>query len=153
MTAQTPRLARIRRWALGGLLAGLLLAVLADAWRMAGLRALAADWERAHRGRDLPALEALYCWDGVPPAQRERLRLVLIQEFELPVRSVSAERCGALDRPQGESQRPNLDPSGVIVVEFDSADGLGARLLAGGPWWARPRLIVLQPPGRPDSGS
>ena len=155
MNAQPHRPARLRRWALGALLAGLLVALGLDAWRMAGLRALADDWRRAHAARDLAGLESLYCWDGVDPALRARLRLVLIQEFELPVRSVAAERRTALDRLQGETQRANLEPTGVIVVEFGSADGLGARLLAGGPWWGRPRLIVLLPPAPPrtDSGS
>lgn len=154
MTIPPTRSARLRRWALVGLLVGLLVPVGIDAWRMAGLRGLAEDWRRAHAARDLAALEALYCWDGVEPALRERVRLVLIQELELPVRSVVAERCTAVDRLQGETQRPNLEPTGVVVVEFASADGLGARLLAGGPW-SRPRLVVLLPsgPGRTDSGS
>lgn len=152
MTAPTHRFAGLRRWALGALLAGMLAALGLDAWRMAGLRGLAEDWRRAHQARDLAALEALYCWDGVDPAQRARLRQVLVGEFELPIRSVEAERCSDIDRLQGETQRPNLEPTGVIVVRFDTADGLGARLLAGGSW-ARPRLIVLLPPARPDSGS
>ena len=155
MTDQPPRPTRFYRWALGALLAGLLVALGLDAWRMVGLRALADEWRRAHDARDLPSLESLYCWDGVDPALRARLRLVLIQEFDLPVRSVTAERRTKLDQLQGETQRANLEPTGVTVVEFGSADGLGARLLAGGPWWARPRLIVLLPPAQPrtDSGS
>lgn len=153
MNDQPHRPARLRRWALGALLAGLLVALGLDAWRMAGLRALADDWRRAHGARDLAGLESLYCWDGVDPALRARLRLVLIQEFDLPVRAVTAERCTALDRLQADTQRANLEPAGVIVVEFGSSDGLGARLLAGGPWWSRPRLIVLLPPPRTDSGS
>lgn len=154
MTVPPPRSVRLRRWALGGLLAGLLAAVGADAWRMAGLRGLAAEWRRAHDARDLAALEALYCWDGVAPALRERVRLVLLQEFDLPVRAVGVERCTAVDRLQGDSQRANLEPTGVVVVEFASADGLGARLLAGGSW-SRPRLVVLLPagPAPSDSGS
>lgn len=148
------RSTRLRRWALGSLLLGLLLAAGLDLARMAALRGLAADWQAAHRARDLAALEGLYCWDGVDDALRARLRLVLIQEFDLPVRRVVAERCGPIDRLQGATQRPNLDPTGVVVVEFDVADGLGARLLAGGNWW-RPRLVVLLPPAasKADSGS
>lgn len=154
MNAAPPRSRRLRRWALGGLLGGLLLAAGLDLWRMAGLRDLAAAWERAHRARDAAALEALYCWEGVGPGLRARLRLVLAQEMETPIRAVVAERCATADRLQAETQRPNLEPTGVIVVEFASADGLGSRMLAGGPPW-RPRLVVLLPsePGRPDSGS
>ena len=154
MASTTPRSARLRRWALAGLLAGLLAAVGIDAWRMAGLRGLAEDWRRAHDARDLAALEALYCWDGADAALRARVRLVLLQEFELPVRSAVAERCTAVDLLQGDTQRANLEPTGVIAVEFASGDGLGARLLAGGPW-SRPRLVLLLParPARPDSGS
>lgn len=154
MPDPSPRSRRLRRWALGALLLGLLGALGADAWRMAGLRGLAAEWERAHRARDLAALEALYCWEGVDRALRDRVRLVMAQELDLPVRSVSAERCTAVDRLLGETQRPNLDPTGVITVAFAAEDGLGARLLAGGPWW-RPRLVVLLPrePVPADSGS
>lgn len=154
MSSPPNRSTRLRRWALGSLLAGLLLALGLDLARMAALRGLAADWESAHRARDLAALESLYCWDGVDGALRARLRLVLTQELDLPVRRVAAERCGPIDRLQGATQRPNLEPTGVVVVEFDVADGLGARLLAGGSWW-RPRLIVLLPPaaGPADSGS
>lgn len=153
MIVPLSRFARLRRWALAGLLAGLLGAVAIDAWRMAGLRGLAADWQTAHKARDLSALEALYCWEGVDPALRTRLRQVLVGEFELPVRSVDVERCSDIDRLQSQTQRPNLEPTGVIVVRFATEDGLGARLLAGGSW-SKPRLVVLLPPAPPtDSGS
>lgn len=152
MTALMPRFARLRRWALGALLAGLLGAIGLDAWRMAALRGLAEEWRQAHQSKNLAALESLYCWEGVDPALRTRLRQVLVGEFELPVRTVEAERCSDIDRLQGETQRPNLEPTGVIVVRFDTPDGLGARLLAGGSW-LHPRLIVLLPPDRSDSGS
>jgi hypothetical protein len=142
----SPLLAKSRpaRWLLAAL-AGALLAFLAGAgWREAGLRSLAEDWRRAHAARDLPAMEALYCWDGVAPEQRRRLLLALQQEFDLPVLAVRAARLAPADRLAGTSQRPNLDPVGVLEVSFDVHDGLGARLLAGRDGLAF-RLVVLIP--------
>jgi hypothetical protein len=139
-------MSRPRRWILAGL-AGALLAFLAGAgWRELGLRSLAADWHRAHAAGDLAAMEALYCWDGVPAEQRRRLLLALQQELELPVLAVRAARLAPPDRLSGASQRPNLEPIGVLEVSFAVNDGLGARLLVGRQGLGF-RLVVLIPPG------
>ena len=139
--AFTPRL---RLWALSGFLACLLAVMGVNAWRLAELKGLARDWQLAHSRKDLPAIEALYCWDEVDPSLRLKMQEVFRQEFEIPVRSVTAELASKIDLLLGETQRPNLEPTGVVVVQFESADGLGARLIAGGPWW-RPKFTVFLP--------
>lgn len=135
---------RLRIWALSGFLACLLAVIGVNAWRLAGLQALARDWQMAHARKDLPALEALYCWEGVDPSLRAKMQEVFRQEFEIPVRSVTAEPASRIDLYQIETQRSNLEPTGVVVVQFESPDGLGARLIAGGPW-SRPKFIVFLP--------
>ena len=144
----SPSLATSRpgRWILAGLAGALLAFLLGAGWREVGLRALADDWRRAHAARDLAAMESLYCWDGVAPEQRRRLRLALEQEFDLPVLAVRAARLTAADRLAGSSQQPNLEPVGVLEVSFAVNDGLGARLLAGRRGLGF-RLVVLVPPG------
>lgn len=137
---------RALRWLLAALAGGLLAFALGAGWREVGLRALAEDWRRAHAAGDLAAMEALYCWDGVEPEQRRRLRLALQQELELPVTAVRAARLAPPDRLLGAAQRPNLTPVGVIEVSFAVNDGLGARLLAGRSGLAF-RLVVLVPSG------
>ncbi len=119
------------RWALAGLLLPSLLVLAWEAWTAHGLRALAEDWRRAHAARDLAAMEALYRWDGAPEDLRGRVRLVLAQEFDLPVASVGVAPLSAADLQYGSARRPNGHPVGVVDVRFASADGLGARLLAG----------------------
>ena len=137
---------RAQRWILAGLAGALLAFLLGAAWREVGLRALAEDWRKAHAAGDLAAMEALYCWEGVAPEQRRRLLLALQQELELPVVAVRAARLTAADRLAGASQRPNLEPIGVVEVSFAVNDGLGARLLAGRRGLGF-RLVVLVPSG------
>jgi hypothetical protein len=135
---------RLRLWALSGFLACLLAVMGVNAWRLAGLQALARDWQQAHTRKDLPALEALYCWEGVDPSLRAKMQEVFRQEFEIAVRSVTAEPASKIDLFLAETQRPNLEPTGVVVVQFQSSDGLGARLIAGGSW-SHPKFIVYLP--------
>jgi hypothetical protein len=141
-----PTSQRLRRWILAALAGALAAFLLGAGWREVGLRALAEDWRIAHETKDLAAMEALYCWDGVAPDQRRRLLLALQQELELPVTHVRAARLAPTDRLRGDSQRPNLEPVGVLEVSFAVNDGLGARLLAGRQGLGF-RLVVLIPSG------
>ena len=119
------------RWALAGLLLPSSLVLAWEAWTARGLARLAEDWRRAHDARDIAAMEALYLWDGVPEDLRRRVRLVLVQELEIPVAGARAAPLSAADLQYGPRSRPNGDPVGVVDVRFASSDGLGARLLAG----------------------
>lgn len=135
------------RWALAGLLLPSLLILGWEAWTAHGLRRLADDWRRAHAARDLAAMEALYLWDGAPEDLRGRVRLVLAQEFDLPVAAVRAVPLSAADLQHGADRRPNGSPVGVIDVRFASEDGLGARLLAGRDGLGFRLLLVVPVPG------
>jgi hypothetical protein len=119
------------RWALAGLLLPSLLILAWEAWTARGLARLAEDWRRAHAARDVAAMEALYRWEGAPGDLRDRVRLVLAQELDLAVAEVRAAPLSAADLQYGPERRPNGSPVGVVEVRFASADGLGARLLAG----------------------
>lgn len=141
-----PAPSRLRRWVLAALAGALLAFLLGAGWRELGLRALAEDWRRAHAAKDLAAMEALYCWDGVAPAERERIRLALRQEFDLPVAAARASRLAPADRVPWVSQRPNLEPVGVVEVSFAVEDRLAARMLAGRRGLGF-RLVVLIPAG------
>ena len=137
---------RLARWTLAALAGGLLAFLLGTAWRELGLRSLAADWRAAHDAKDLVAMEALHCWDGVDSAERQRLRLALAQEMELHVAAVRAARLSPADRLTRGSRRPNLEPVGVLEVSFAAEDGLAARILVGRSGLAF-RLVVLVPSG------
>ena len=93
-------------------------------------------------------MEALYRWEGVTPDLRARLRLVLVQEFDLPVAEVRAGSLSAADLQYGDERGPNGDPVGVIQVRFAAEDGLEARLLAGRDGLDF-RLLVVVPAAGP----
>lgn len=141
-----PPPSRLRRWLLAAAAGALLAFLLGAGWREAGLRSLAADWRAAHAAKDLAAMEALYCWDGVDPAERQRIRLALVQEIEMPVAAVRGARLSPADRLPWVSRRPNLEPVGVIEVSFAVEDRLASRILAGRSGLGF-RLVVLVPSG------
>ncbi len=119
------------RWALAALLLPALLALAWQAWTIAGVRALAEDWRRAHAARDLAAMEALHRWEGVSPGSRARIRLVLAQELELPVAEVRAVPLAADDLRLGPDSRLNGEPVGAVEIRCDADARLVARLLVG----------------------
>lgn len=119
-----------------------------ESWKVAGLRALAADWERAHAARDVAALESLYRWEGVDAPLRARIRAVLAQELDLEVAAVRAARLSEADLVHGPDRRPNGEPLGVIEVRYAAEDGLSARHLAGRDGWDF-RLLVIVPVAGP----
>jgi len=141
-----PPPSRLRRWLLAAAAGAILAFLLGAGWREVALRSLAADWGAAHAARDLAAMEALYCWEGVDAAERQRIRLALLQEIEMPVAAVRGARLSPSDRLPWGSRRPNLDPVGVLEVSFAVEDGLASRILVGRSG-LRFRLVVLVPSG------
>ena len=106
---------------------------------------LATELREAFGRRDAAAIENLFCWEGVDAATRSRLRLVIQQEYELPVASVVVRPLLAFDRQSGPGLRPNLPPDAVIEVTFATADRLSAAYLAGRDGFFRHRLVVMLP--------
>ena len=130
--------------AVTGLLLGLVLVTAWGWWNAHGLRVLAADLRQAYESHDAIAMEQLFCWDGVDAATRGRIRFVILQEYELPVESVTVRPLTAFDRQPGPGLRPNLTPSGTIEVPFATTDRLSAAYLAGRDGF-RHKLIVMLP--------
>ena len=89
-------------------------------------------------------MEQLFCWDGVDAATRGRIRFVILQEYELPVASVTVRPLTTFDRQPGPGLRPNLTPAGTIEVTFATTDRLSAAYLAGRDGF-RHRLIIMLP--------
>ncbi len=130
--------------AVAGLLLGLALVAAWGWWNARSLRALADDLRQAYATHDAAAMEALFCWDGVDAATRGRIRFVILQEYELPVASVTVRPLNAFDRQAGPGLRPNLTPAGSVEVVFDTTDRLSASYLAGRDGF-RHKLIVMLP--------
>jgi hypothetical protein len=76
-------------------------------------------------------MEALYHWEGVDEALRNRIRSVFIQEFELEVQDVKVRPLLSTDLVPGLERKINGQPVGVIEVRFAAEDDLSARLVAG----------------------
>ena len=102
-----------------------------QSWTQSGLHSLAEGWRRAHAARDVAAMEALYHWEGVDEALRNRIRSVFIQEFELEVQDVKVRPLLSTDLVPGLERKINGQPVGVIEVRFAAEDDLSARLVAG----------------------
>lgn len=79
------------RWAIG-LLALTLVALgglLGSRWQESLRWKLATAMHQAFVARDVAAMERLYDWTDVDAATRARVRLIILQEFELPVLEVA----------------------------------------------------------------
>jgi len=131
--------------ALAGLLLGLLLVFVWGLLNHFSVRRLAADLRQAYDTRDARAMEQLFCWEGVDDKTRARVRLVILQEFELPVETVSVRPLTLLDRNSGPGLRPNLKPAATVEVIYASPDHLSSAFLVGRDGWWRHRLVVMVP--------
>ena len=128
-----------------GLLLGFLLVAVWSWWQTRTVGVLAEELRSAFARRDASAIENLFCWEGVDAATRSRLRLVIQQEYELPVASVVVRPLPAFDRQPGPGLRPNLTPDAVIEVTFATSDRLSAAYLVGRDGLFRHRLVVMLP--------
>ena len=135
------------RWAIGLLTVALVATglVLWSLWQE-GLRwRLAAEMRRAFAARDVDAMERLYDWTDVDAATRARVRLVILQEFELPVAEIAPVRTPPPDLSALTDFRPNLPPVGVIRVIHATPDRLSSDFLVGKAGFAELRLVNLVP--------
>lgn len=115
------------------MLAGLALGAGATAvyfyFTYAGLRELPAAYVAAHRAGDVERLAGLFCWDGVPDAERGRMKLVLKQELELTLKTARLDPLGPADGAPRETlsgrMTPNLKPVCRLTVTFGDAAGAG----------------------------
>jgi hypothetical protein len=135
------------RWAIG-LLALALVALgglLGSRWQESLRWKLATAMHQAFVARDVAAMERLYDWTDVDAATRARVRLIILQEFELPVLEVAPLPTPPPDLSALVDFRPNLVPTGVIRVIHDTPDRLSSEFLIGKAGFAEYRLINLVP--------
>jgi len=128
-----------------GLLLGLFLVLLGGWLNQRSLRGLADRLRDAYANHDARAMEQLYCWEGVDAATRARVRLVILQEFELPVASVVVKPLAPIDRLANPGLRANLPAAATIEVTYDTSDHLSSAFLAGRDGWFHHRLVVMIP--------
>jgi hypothetical protein len=141
---QSPWLRRLFA-ALVGLALGLILVTAWTWWNQRSLQNLANNLMHAYVTRDIQAMENLFCWEGVDEKTRSRVRLAILQEFELTVETVSVKPLLPTDGQDGPGLRPNLKPDGTIEVIYATPDRLSAAFLAGRQGLSGHRLIVMIP--------
>ena len=131
-----------RKWVIG-VTALVLVAVVGLALWSAPLYKLSWQWEEAQVGKNISAMEALYCWDGVDEDSRRRLHLMLLQELEYPVKSV---RVGRVTGWSAEgSSRPNLEPVAQLNVVFDRPEQFQVSFLIGRTAGGACKLVIMVP--------
>jgi hypothetical protein len=108
------------------------------------LRALGhfhAAWIEAHRTRDVAALEALVCWEGVEEAERQRMRLLLAQEVEHPLRATDVRLgFGGSTQP---GWRANRFVCGQLILVYDSPERLTVSFPLGFASVSRPCVVMM----------
>ena len=105
------------RWAIGLLTVALVATgvLLWSRWQESLRWKLAEELRRAFAARDVAAVERLYDWTDVDAATRARVRLVILQEFELPVAAVLPLRSPPPDLSALTDFRPNLPPASIAA--------------------------------------
>ena len=100
-----------------------------------------AAWVAAHQARDVSSLDALVCWEGVSVEQRQRMRLLLAQELELPVRSADVELTFSADAQPG--WRPNRFVVARLTVVYDTPERLTVSFPVGLDGFLGHRLAMM----------
>lgn len=100
-------------------------------------------WLAAHRAQEAAAFESLVCWDGVAAAERQRMRLLLAQELEHPIRSADIQlTCDAAAQP---GWRPNRFVIARLVVVYDTPERLTVAFPIGLAGFADHQVAMLVP--------
>lgn len=119
----------------------------------AAIRGLAVEYADAHKAGDVERLAALFCWEGVPAAERARIKLVLKQELDLPLKEIRPARLGPDDgkpRETLEGRRvPNLKPEFRLNASFGDAQGAGITGWLVGKTDAGYKIVVFRPENAP----
>jgi hypothetical protein len=100
-------------------------------------------WLKAHRAHDVAALESMVCWDGVTEAERQRMRLLLAQELEHPVRSADIQL--TFDAAAQLGWRPNRFVVARLVVVYDTPERLTVAFPLGLAGVASHQVAMLVP--------
>lgn len=111
--------------------------------RARSLTNLRQKWVSAQNQKDLAAVEALYCWEGVGPAERQRMKLLILQEFENPMK-----RTLLVDLPKDQPTpgwRPNCPPVAGLYVEYLTEEKLTAIFQVGRRGLLGHQLVIMVP--------
>ena len=100
-------------------------------------------WVSAHNSRDAEALAALVCWDDVSAAERQRMRLLLAQEAEHPLRSADIRL--TFDAEAQPGWRPNRWVVARLVVVYDTPERLTVSFPVGWAGVASHQLAMMVP--------
>lgn len=111
--------------------------------RARSLNKLRQDWVSARHAKDQGALEALYCWEGVEPAERQRMKLLLAQEMEYPVmRTLLVELPSEKPSP---GWQPNCPPVAGLYVEYGTEERLTVTYQVGRRGLLGHQLVIIVP--------
>ncbi len=104
---------------------------------------LSRQWEAAQLTKNITAMEELYHWEGVDAESRQRLHLLLLQEFEYHLKSVRVVRWH--DEGASERWRPNLEPVARLNVIFDNPEHFQVSFMIGRTAEGACKLAVMVP--------
>jgi hypothetical protein len=112
-------------------------------YQLRALGHLRAAWVSAHGSRDAAALDSLVCWDGVAPAERQRMRLLLAQELEHPIHTADIQLTFAADAQPG--WRPNRFVVARLVVVYDTPERLTVSFPVGLSGLKSHQVVMMVP--------
>jgi hypothetical protein len=110
---------------------------------MAPFYKLAQQWESAQATKNISAMEELYCWDGVDVETRQRMHLLLLQEFDYPVKSARVVRWRETD--SSEHWRANLQPVAQLNVTFNNPEHFQVSFMIGRTEAGACKLAIMVP--------
>jgi hypothetical protein len=110
-------------------------------YQMRALGHFQSAWIAAHRTRDVASLEALVCWDGVEEAERQRMRLLLAQEVEHPLRT-TVVRLGFGGSTQA-GWKANRFVLGHLDLVYDTPERLTVSFPLGFASVSRPCVVMM----------
>jgi len=140
-----------RRWSVRPPLASwpgvaFLVLLLGALWGYFELRALGdfqRAWVGAHRARDVAALSALVCWDDVSAEERQRMRLLLAQEMEHPLKTSKLELAFGAQASPG--WRANRIVVARLTIVYDTPERLTVSFPIGLQGFFGHRLAMMVP--------
>jgi hypothetical protein len=112
-------------------------------FQLRALGRLQTAWVSAHGSRDTKALESMVCWDDVSPEARQRMRLLLAQELEHPIRTTDIRF--TFDAAAQPGWRPNGFVIARLVVVYDTPERLTVSFPLGLAGLASHQIVMLVP--------
>jgi len=133
---------RFRTWAIA-ISSLVLLSVAGLVIWFAPIYKLSRQWEAAQVTKNISAMEDLYCWDGVDAESRRLMRVLFLQEFEYPLKSVRVVRFR--DEDASERSGLNLEPVAQLNVVFDNPEHFQVSFMIGRTAVGTCKLAIMVP--------